>query len=91
MKDDKKYCEHGHEIISRSEESEAKRSQEDKLYSQLLGSPNDMARYKKIIGYGTLFVTGMDGHGQKIETIAKKENISCQELVDKNSLIFEKL
>ena len=50
-----------------------------------------ISRYKKIIGYDTFFITGMDEHGQKIEIIAKKENISCQELVDKNSLIFEKL
>ena len=50
-----------------------------------------ISRYKKNIGYDTFFITGMGGHGQKNEKIAKKENISCQELVDKNSLIFGKL
>ncbi|MGL5640156.1 MAG: methionine--tRNA ligase [Mycoplasmoidaceae bacterium] len=50
-----------------------------------------ISRYKKIVGYDIFFITGMDEHGQKIETTAKKENISCQELVDKNSMIFEKL
>ena len=49
------------------------------------------SRYKKIIGYVTFFITVMHEHGQKILTIPKQENISCQELVVKNSLIFEKL
>lgn len=46
------------------------------------------SKYKKMIGYNTFFLTGMDEHGQKIEEIAKKENISPQKLVDKNSKIF---
>ncbi|MGL4617159.1 MAG: methionine--tRNA ligase [Mycoplasmoidaceae bacterium] len=50
-----------------------------------------ISRYKKILGYDTFFITGMDEHGQKIESTAKKENISFQELVDKNSKIFKKL
>ena len=35
-----------------------------------------ISRYKKIIGYDTFFITGMDEHGQKIETIAKKNSIN---------------
>ena len=42
-----------------------------------------MSRYKKNYGDGTFFSSGMDEPGQKIGIIAKKENISCQELVDK--------
>ncbi len=50
-----------------------------------------MNEYKKLLGYETFFITGMDEHGQKIENISKKENVSCKDLVDKNSKIFKKL
>lgn len=52
------------------------------LYASLL------AEYKKLIGYDSYYLTGTDEHGQKIEEVAKKENITPQELVDKNSQTF---
>lgn len=55
------------------------------LYASLL------ADYKKLIGYDVFFATGTDEHGQKIENAAKKENLSPQELVDKNCNIFKEL
>ncbi|MDE6473369.1 MAG: methionine--tRNA ligase, partial [Ureaplasma sp.] len=44
--------------------------------------------YKKLLGYDTCFVTGMDEHGQKIENKAKENNMSPQEFVDKISVEF---
>jgi len=48
-------------------------------------------RYKKLIGYETFFITGMDEHGQKIETLAKNSNVSNQEFVDINAKKFQAL
>lgn len=42
-----------------------------------------MARYKKIRGYDVKFLTGTDEHGQKIERIAKENNTTPKEYVDK--------
>lgn len=39
-------------------------------------------RYKKLKGYDNYYLTGMDEHGQKIETVAKDRNVTPQELVD---------
>lgn len=52
------------------------------LYASLL------SEYKKLIGYDSYYLTGTDEHGQKIEETAKKENITPQELVNKNSKSF---
>ena len=41
-----------------------------------------MARYKKMRGFDTFYLTGMDEHGQKIETVANELNIKPQEHVD---------
>lgn len=41
-----------------------------------------MARYKKLRGYDTYFLTGTDEHGQKIERRAKEAGVSPQEFVD---------
>lgn len=41
------------------------------------------ARLKRLQGYDVMFLTGTDEHGQKIEEIAKKNNISPKEYVDK--------
>ena len=38
-----------------------------------------MARYKRIRGYDVHFLTGLDEHGQKIETVAKENNKTPQE------------
>ena len=39
-------------------------------------------RYKKARGYDVYMLTGVDEHGQKIQTIAEKKGISPQEYVD---------
>jgi len=39
-------------------------------------------RYKTLRGYDTRYLTGMDEHGQKVETVAKEQNITPQDLVD---------
>ncbi len=43
---------------------------------------DSIKRYKKLLGYDTYFLTGMDEHGQKIELNAKKNNRTPQEHVD---------
>ncbi len=42
-----------------------------------------IARYKRLQGYDVFFLTGTDEHGQKIEEIAKAENVSPKQYVDK--------
>lgn len=39
-------------------------------------------RYKKLRGYDTYLLTGTDEHGQKIQTIAEKNNMEPQKYVD---------
>ena len=39
-------------------------------------------RYKKARGYDTYLLTGLDEHGQKIQTVAQKRNMTPQEHVD---------
>jgi methionyl-tRNA synthetase len=41
-----------------------------------------LARYKKLRGYDTYYLTGMDEHGQKVETVAKEKRLTPQEHVD---------
>ncbi|NLJ76011.1 MAG: methionine--tRNA ligase [Peptococcaceae bacterium] len=41
-----------------------------------------LARFKKMTGYDTYFLTGSDEHGQKIERAAKAESKTPQEFVD---------
>lgn len=41
------------------------------------------ARYNRLKGNDTFFLTGMDEHGLKIEEAAKKQGLTPQELVDK--------
>ncbi len=41
-----------------------------------------ISRYKALKGYDTRYLTGMDEHGQKVETVAKEFNKTPQELVD---------
>ncbi|MBN2087758.1 methionine--tRNA ligase [Candidatus Peregrinibacteria bacterium] len=50
-----------------------------------------IARYKRLMGFDTFFLTGTDEHGVKIYNTAKKENIGTQELVDKYSQNFKEL
>lgn len=41
-----------------------------------------LKKYKEINGYDSKMLTGLDEHGQKVEEVAKKNNISPQEHVD---------
>ena len=48
-------------------------------------------RYKKLRGYETYLLTGTDEHGQKIEEVAKKQNMKPQEYVDEAAKAAKKL
>lgn len=50
-----------------------------------------LTRYKKMLGYDVFFVTGTDEFGQKIETLAKKNNLSEQDFVNQNCKKFVNL
>ncbi|QJG67099.1 methionine--tRNA ligase [Mycoplasma phocoenae] len=52
---------------------------------------NTLANYKKLRGYDTFIVTGIDEHGQKIQKSALKEGIEPQAFVDKQCNLFKKL
>ena len=41
-----------------------------------------MARFKRLTGYDTFFLTGTDEHGQKIETKAREAGVTPQKYVD---------
>ena len=43
---------------------------------------DSLKRYKQLHGYDARFLTGNDEHGQKIEEVAKKNNMTPQESVD---------
>lgn len=42
-----------------------------------------LARFKRLTGYDVMFLTGTDEHGQKIQRIAEKNNVTPKEYVDK--------
>ncbi len=44
---------------------------------------DSIARFKRLLGYDVFFLTGTDEHGQKIEELAKSENVSPKQYVDK--------
>ena len=50
-----------------------------------------IARYKRMIGFETIFLTGTDEHGQKIQKAAENNNIEPIELCNKNSEKFREL
>ncbi len=50
-----------------------------------------MARYARLTGKDTYFLTGTDEHGQKIEESAKARNKSAKEWADENSAKFKNL
>lgn len=50
-------------------------------YSTIIA--DSIARYKRLDGYDTYFLTGSDEHGQKIEKKAIEAGVSPQEYVDK--------
>ena len=50
-----------------------------------------IARYKRMSGIKTMFLTGTDEHGQKIQKAAEKKSIEPIDLCDKNSAKFREL
>lgn len=50
-----------------------------------------MARYKRLCGFKTFFLTGTDEHGQKVEKSARSQGISPKELADKVVVRFQEL
>jgi len=50
-----------------------------------------LARYARLSGCDTFFLTGTDEHGQKIEESAKAKNKSAKEWADENSAKFRAL
>ena len=47
-----------------------------------------IARFKRLDGYETLFVTGMDEHGQKMQQTAAREGLSPQQLANRTAAQF---
>ncbi len=43
---------------------------------------DSIARYKRLLGYDVMFLTGTDEHGQKIQRIADEQGVSPKEYVD---------
>ncbi len=50
-----------------------------------------IARFKRLDGYDTLFVTGMDEHGQKMQQTAAREGITPLQLADRTAAQFEQM
>lgn len=41
-----------------------------------------IARYKRVTGYDVMFLTGTDEHGQKIQNVAKEQNLHPKDFLD---------
>jgi methionyl-tRNA synthetase len=50
-----------------------------------------MARYKRLAGYQTYFLTGTDEHGEKVATTAEKNGMGPKEFCDKTAAEFEEM
>lgn len=50
-----------------------------------------MARFKRLDGYDTYFLTGSDEHGQKMQQTAEQLGITAAELADENSAKFQRI
>lgn len=50
-----------------------------------------LARFKRLMGYDVLFLTGTDEHGQKVQQAAEKRGLTPQEFADELSGEFRKL
>lgn len=50
-----------------------------------------LKRYKKLQGYDVYFLTGLDEHGQKIETVAHEQGKQPQQYVDEMAIEAKKL
>ncbi|MBI5755081.1 methionine--tRNA ligase [Candidatus Peregrinibacteria bacterium] len=50
-----------------------------------------IARYHRLLGDDTYFLTGTDEHGQKLSFLAEKEGTTPQAIADKNSALFSNI
>ena len=50
-----------------------------------------VARYKRLCGFKTFFLTGTDEHGQKVEKAAQSQNMTPKELADSMVSRFQEL
>jgi methionyl-tRNA synthetase len=57
-------------------------------YAMELIQGDALARFHRLAGDDTFFMTGTDEHGMKIATTAKEQGVSPRELVDLNSSFF---
>src|SRR3954463_8675597 len=48
-------------------------------------------RFKRLDGYDTLFVTGMDEHGLKMQQTAQREELTAKALADRTAAQFERM
>ncbi|GFZ90949.1 methionine--tRNA ligase [Nesterenkonia alkaliphila] len=54
-------------------------------------SADVMARFKRLDGYETFFLTGTDEHGQKVQQNAEAQGLTPKELVDQNAAVFKQV
>ncbi|WP_150460106.1 methionine--tRNA ligase [Nesterenkonia ebinurensis] len=54
-------------------------------------SADVMARFKRLDGYETFFLTGTDEHGQKVQQNAEAQGLTPKQLVDKNTAVFKQV
>src|ERR1700704_5006957 len=47
------------------------------------------ARFARLLGRGTFFLTGTDEHGQKVEKSAAAKGVTPQQLADENAVHFQ--
>ena len=52
---------------------------------------DSIARYKRLMGYDTFFLTGTDEHGVKIYNTAKAANVPVKEFVNENAAVYKEL
>jgi len=50
-----------------------------------------MSRYKRAMGYDVMFLTGMDEHGQKVQSAAAEKGVSPQQYVDEMAQVWKRL
>src|SRR5688572_24121818 len=50
-----------------------------------------LARYHRLAGHDTFFLTGTDEHGVKMVKTAAEQGIEPRTLADKNAMVFESL
>lgn len=54
-------------------------------------SADVMARFKRLDGYETFFLTGTDEHGQKMQQNAEAQGLAPKQLADKNTAAFKQV